>query len=102
MVGSKTIEELADEVGMPLADVQQFIARGKIPLPITANEMVEEGNKISPKSPYHARQTTDLEIWFRLFRTKRLRLGYEFYNHPARAGDFIGFDSEDVALYRNH
>jgi hypothetical protein len=102
MIGCKTLDVLTDEMGMSLTDCEQLIARGKMPVPFTSDEMVEEGGNIPSGNPYHVRDTIDQDIWYRLHRTKRLRLGYEFYNHPARTADFLGFDSDNVAVYTNH
>jgi len=98
---SPFLEELAEKMGMSLTNCKQLIAMRKIPIPFTSDEMIEESKKFPPaqQPPYHARDTVDPDIWFRLYLTKRLRLGYEFYNNPARTIGFLGFDCDNVAVY---
>ena len=101
MIGAKTLTGLATEMKIPVAIVQQLLARGIIPEPYDVDDVVKEANMLPSGNLFHVRKVVPPDIWFSQAIYERMRIGKGFYEHPARTADFKGFDPEKVAVYEN-
>ena len=101
-IGSKPIAVSAQEMGMPEEAYREVLRMGKVPVPFDSDDLVREANRRPSRHDFHVRDNADPDIWYRINRPKRMRLGRDFYENPIRESDFRGFDSKDkTAVYRN-
>jgi hypothetical protein len=101
-LGVKTVRDLANDMRMPEAAVQELIARGMVPIPYDVDDVVQEANAKDPNAPFHVRDCVPAIIWFKQYISERMRIGKGFYDYPTRIASFIGFDADRVAVYQKN